>query len=145
MVSIEIAWRAEFTSAEAAALHADAFSTPPSNDPPQGWRAQVRAHSLGWATARRHELLVGFLNVIWDGAGHAWLQDVMVATDTRHQGLGTALVATARAEAARAGCQWLHVDFTPDLQAFYLDACSFQASQAGLLRLDRDGEQGRGA
>lgn len=144
-MSIEIDWRAEFTSAEASALHADAFSTPPSDDPPQDWRAQVQAHSLGWATARRDGVLVGFLNVIWDGASHAWLQDVMVATNARHHGAGTALVATAREEAMRAGCQWLHVDFTPDLRAFYLDACSFQTTEAGLLRLNRDGEQDRGA
>lgn len=135
-MSIKIEWRAEFTSAEARALHADAFSTLPSHDPPQDWRAQVQDHSLGWATARRDGVLVGFLNVLWDGAGHAWLQDVMVATDARHHGVGTALVATARGEAARASCQWLHVDFAPDLRAFYLDACSFQTPEAGLLRLD---------
>lgn len=140
-MSIEIEWRAEFTSAEASTLHAGAFSTPPSDDPPQDWNVQVQTHSLGWATARRDEVLVGFCNVIWDGAGHAWLQDVMVATNTRHRGVGTALVATARREAARAGCQWLHVDFAPDLRAFYLNACSFQTTEAGLLRLDPGGDQ----
>lgn len=138
---IDIGWRADFTSSEANALHAEAFAKRVFADQEWDWAALVEEHSLGWATSRRGGVLVGFLNVVWDGSVHAWLQDVMVAAEMRHQGVGTALVAIAREEAARAGCEWLHVDFAPGLRAFYLDACSFQATEAGLLRLDGEGDQ----
>lgn len=34
-----------------------------------------------------------------------------------------------------AGCEWLHVDFEPRLRRFYLDACGFRPTEAGLIRL----------
>jgi hypothetical protein len=34
-----------------------------------------------------------------------------------------------------AGCRWLHVDFQEHLAGFYLDACRFKQTMAGLLRL----------
>jgi hypothetical protein len=34
-----------------------------------------------------------------------------------------------------AGCEWLHVDFEPELRRFYLDACGFRPTDAGLIRL----------
>ncbi|SDY01494.1 Acetyltransferase (GNAT) family protein [Modestobacter sp. DSM 44400] len=79
--------------------------------------------------------LVGFVNVVWDGLVHAWLQDVMVAADARHLGIGRQIVAAARDGARAAGCEWLHVDFDDDLASFYLDACGFRPTQAGLLQL----------
>jgi len=30
---------------------------------------------------------------------------------------------------------WLHVDFEPHLAAFYLGACGFQSTSAGLIHL----------
>ncbi|EWM09719.1 GNAT family N-acetyltransferase [Kutzneria sp. 744] len=53
----------------------------------------------------------------------------------RGRGIGTELVAAAATGARSAGCQWLHVDFEPHLCAFYLDACSFRSTDAGLLAL----------
>ena len=75
------------------------------------------------------------MNVPWDGLVHAWIQDTMVATDARHQGIGTELVAVAVHEARAAGCEWLHVDFDDHLKAFYIDACGFTPTNAGLIRL----------
>ena len=46
----------------------------------------TQAHSLGWVTARSAGELVGFVNVVWDGLVHAWLQDVMVAARAGRQG-----------------------------------------------------------
>jgi len=37
--------------------------------------------------------------------------------------------------AAAAGAEWLHVDFEPELEDFYLRACGFSPTSAGLLRL----------
>ncbi|GAA1382784.1 hypothetical protein GCM10009639_02270 [Kitasatospora putterlickiae] len=45
------------------------------------------------------------------------------------------LVAAAAANARAAGCDWLHVDFEPHLRDYYLDACGFRPTDAGLLRL----------
>jgi GNAT superfamily N-acetyltransferase len=73
--------------------------------------------------------------VVWDGLVHAWLQDTMVAAKARGRGIGTELVAVARAAARDAGCEWLHVDFDEHLRAFYLDACGFRPTGAGLIAL----------
>jgi N-acetylglutamate synthase-like GNAT family acetyltransferase len=95
----------------------------------------VEAHSLGWVTARADDRLVGFVNVVWDGLVHAWIQDLMVATDTRHRGTGREVIRRATAGAREAGCEWLHVDFEAHLGPFYFGACGFTPTQAGLIRL----------
>jgi len=133
-----ITWRGEFTSTEANALHAEAFGTRVFGDAEWNWRRQVERHSLGWVTARdadRPGALVGFVNVPWDGVAHAWLQDVMVAAAAGRRGVGTALVAAATEGARAAGCEWLHVDFEDHLRPFYVGACGFTPTNAGLLRL----------
>ena len=132
LVTVVYEWRGSFTSAEVEALHADAFGHAPGD---LDWRSQVDHHSLGWVCARDGEVLVGFVNVPWDGAGHAFLVDTVVARRIRHQGVGSRLVAVAVDEARAANCEWLHVDFEADLAPFYLDACGFRPTPAGLIRL----------
>ena len=134
-MAIELTWRGDFRSAEANQLHAEAFGTRVFSDAEWNWRDQVSAHSLGWVTARDAEALAGFVNVVWDGEVHAWLQDVMVAAASRHGGVGRRLVEAARDGARAAGCEWLHVDFTDELAPFYLDACGFRPTRAGLMAL----------
>jgi GNAT superfamily N-acetyltransferase len=95
----------------------------------------VERHSLGWVVARDGAGLVGFVNVLWDGLVHAWLQDTMVAAAARGTGVGTLLVAHARDGAKAAGCEFLHVDFDDDLRPFYFGACGFSPTNAGLMRL----------
>jgi GNAT superfamily N-acetyltransferase len=73
--------------------------------------------------------------VPWDGLVHAWLQDTMVATGAQHRGVGTEVVKVATREARAAGCEWLHVDFDEHLRTFYLDACGFRPTYAGLIAL----------
>jgi GNAT superfamily N-acetyltransferase len=130
----ELTWRGELTSDEVEALHVEAFGVP---GPRPDWRAIVEQHSLGWVTARDGEELVGFANVLSDGGIHAWLQDVMVAERARGQGLGQSLVDAAGRGAADAGAEWLHVDFEPALEPFYLQACGFTPTSAGLKDLRR--------
>ena len=133
---MEIRWRGPFTSSEANQLHAEAFGTRVFSDDEWNWRDQVAAHSLGWVTARDDGgVLTGFVNVVWDGEVHAWLQDVMVAAASRHGGIGRRLVEAARDGARAAGCEWLHVDFADELAPFYLDACGFLPTRAGLMSL----------
>jgi GNAT superfamily N-acetyltransferase len=128
-------WRGDFTNAEVNELHAKAFQTRVFDEAEWNWQDLVRRHSLGWVVAREGEGLVGFVNVIWDGLVHAWLQDTMVAAKAGRQGVGTQLVAMARNGARDAGCEWLHVDFDDHLRPFYFDACGFKPTNAGLLAL----------
>lgn len=128
-------WRGVFTNAEVNRLHAEAFETRLFDETEWNWRELTARHSLGWITARRDEELVGFANVLWDGLVHAWIQDVMVAASARRQRIGVRLVHTAHDEAARAGCDFLHVDFEERLRQFYIDACGFSPVYGGLMRL----------
>jgi GNAT superfamily N-acetyltransferase len=134
-VTVQTAWRGAFTNEEANRLHAEAFGTRVFDSSEWDWERLVRRHSLGWVTARSERGLVGFVNVVWDGLVHAWIQDEMVATHARGRGTGRELVRVATAEARRVGCEWLHVDFEDRLRPFYVDACGFSPTSAGLLRL----------
>ena len=104
-------------------------------NPVAGWWDQIRRHSLGWVTARSDEQLVGFVNVAWDGSDHAFLLDTRTRGDHQRRGIATNVVAVAAEEARAAGCEWLHVDFRREHRAFYLDACGFRPTDAGLIHL----------
>ena len=134
-MTVTLLWRAAFTNAEVNALHAEAFQTQLYDESEWDWVELTGRHSLGWVVARDGDELVGFVNVLWDGLVHAWLQDTMVAASARGSGVGTALVDRARAGAKAAGCGYLHVDFDADLGAFYLGACGFRPTSAGLIEL----------
>lgn len=100
-----------------------------------GWWDCVQQFSLGWVTARLDGALVGFVNVAWDGGNHAFLIDTKVASAFQRRGIATELVRRAEMHARSAGCEWLHVDFRDELTPFYLDACGFRSTPAGLIRL----------
>ena len=125
-------WRGAVTNAEVNALHAEAFDHQPGDD---DWRAQLERHSLGWVCARDGTQLAGFVNVAWDGAGHAFILDTIVAGRSRRRGVGTGLVAEAVRQARAAGCEWLHVDFEARLRPFYFASCGFRPTDAGLIAL----------
>ena len=80
-------WRGSFRNNELNLLHAEAFRTRLFSDREWDWEKLVGPHSLGWVIAREGERLVGFVNVVWDGFTHAWLQDVMVASTAARQGI----------------------------------------------------------
>jgi len=103
--------------------------------PEPGWWDRIRPHVLGWVVARDGGRLVGFVDVAWDGGDHAFLLDTKVRGDRQRRGIGTALVREAVEHARAAGCEWLHVDFRPELAPFYRDACGFRPTDAGLIRL----------
>ena len=127
-------WRGAFSNDEVNALHAAAFGHEPFDD---DWLAMTERHSAGWVTARAEGVLVGFVNVVTDGQVHAWLQDVVVAPAHQRQGVGAQLVAAAERGAAQAGCEWLHVDFAEEHTPFYIEACGFMPTPAGIKRLAR--------
>jgi GNAT superfamily N-acetyltransferase len=113
------------------ALHDQAFGEP---GPVQPWRERLGRHSLTWVGAYAGEVLVGFVNVTWDGGVHAFLLDTCVAPDRQRSGVGAELVRRAADSARDAGCAWLHVDFEPHLEPFYA-RCGFSPTAAGLLHL----------
>jgi ribosomal protein S18 acetylase RimI-like enzyme len=119
--------------AELSALHARAFGNPPGEVTP--WRARLERHALMWVGAFEGELLVGFVQVCWDGGIHAFLLDTAVDPQWQHRGVGRRLVEAAASDARAAGCHWLHVDFEPHLSEFYFGRCGFRPTEAGLLRL----------
>ncbi len=130
MVSYE--WRGSFRNDEVGALHAEAFEYPPEDD---DWLGQLSRHSLGWVCARESGRLAGFVNVAWNGGGHAFILDTMVSRSARHRGVGTRLVQVATSRARDAGCAWLHVDFEAELEPFYLEGCGFRPTPAGVIAL----------
>src|SRR4051794_23712204 len=132
---IDFHWRGTFRNKELNLLHVEAFQTRLFSDEEWDWETLVARHSLGWVVARDGYDLAGFVNVLWDGFTHAWLQDAMVAASAGRRGVGTRLVAVARDEAKKAGCDFLHVDFEPQLAPFYLEACGFEPATAGVMRL----------
>ena len=134
-MAISYEWRGGFSNGEVNQLHAEAFETRVFDESEWNWRDQVSAHSLGWVVARDGAALVGFVNVLWDGLVHAWIQDTMVAANARGLGVGTRLVAVATEGAREAGCEWLHVDFDDHLRGFYFDTCGFTPTNGGLIAL----------
>ena len=127
-----IEWRGQVDDDELEAVHAAAFGQVPSD---RDWTLRLRAHSLGWVTARSKGRLVGFVNVAWDGGEHAFLVDTVVDPAFQSQGIGARLVRRAVEGARDAGCTWLHVDFEPPVQHFYVARCGFHLTQAGVIRL----------
>lgn len=125
-------WRGAFDNTELNVLHADCFGHRVLDD---DWWGQVNRFSLGWVCLRLDGRLAGFVNVAWDGGVHAFLLDTAVTPPLQRQGHAKRLVAEAVAQARAAGCEWLHVDFDPELRGFYLDACGFVPTEAGLVRL----------
>jgi GNAT superfamily N-acetyltransferase len=131
-MTVAYEWRGPFTNDEVNRLHAEGFDHRVLDD---DWVGQLERWSLGWVTARDGDELVGFVNVPWDGAIHAFVLDTLTAASAQRRGIGTGLVKVAEREAKAAGCEWLHVDFDDELRAFYFDACGFTPTNAGLISL----------
>ncbi len=124
-------WRGPLSDAEMVDLVASYGGTPVP-----GWWDTIRPHSFGWVTARAtDDVVVGFVNVVTDGGDHAFLIDTKTRGAFQRQGIATCVVAFAAEHAKAVGCEWLHVDFDDELRAFYLDACGFEPTAAGLIHL----------
>jgi GNAT superfamily N-acetyltransferase len=131
-MTISYEWRGDFENVAVNVLHAEGFGHRCLD---VDWRAQVQRHSLGWVCAWQRGDLVGFVNVAWDGGVHAFILDTLVAARVRRRGIGTRLIADAAGHARAAGCEWLHADFEDHLTGFYVRACGFTPTSAGLIAL----------
>jgi ribosomal protein S18 acetylase RimI-like enzyme len=98
----------------------------------------VLKYSLCYICAYHGELLVGYVNLAWDGAQHAFILDTTVHRDYQHHGIGARLVKEAVEYAKAKNVEWIHVDFEPHLETFYFDKCGFQSTKAGLLRVKNE-------
>ena len=96
----------------------------------------VLARSLVYYAAREQEQLVGFVNVAWDGGSHAFLLDTTVHPTFQRRGIGTQLVQQAARTVRSHGIEWLHVDFEPGLERFYLGA-GFRPTAAAVWKLSQ--------
>ena len=132
-MACEFEWRGPIKNREVNSLHVDAFGA--ENSTETDWISLLEGNSFGWVTARDGLRLVGFVNVISDGQTHAWIQDVMVISGSRHLGIGSKLLEVAREASKKAGLICLHVDFEENLGRFYFQACGFQPTAAGIINL----------
>lgn len=120
-------------NADLNALWAAAWNSPETRD-----FGPVLARSLAHLGAYDGQQLVGFVNVAWDGGLHAFILDTCVHPRCRRRGIATQLVRQAAEVAQARGAAWLHVDFEPQLRAFYA-GCGFRPSAAGVMRLGAGG------
>jgi len=131
-MNVSYLWRGEFSNEAVNQLHAESFRHRIVDD---DWWTRVNRYSLGWVCARNAAELVGFVNVGWDGALHAFILDTMVTNSCRRLGIATRMLGLCAREARNARCEWLHVDFGDDLRPLYFDRAGFTPTNAGLIRL----------
>jgi len=94
----------------------------------------VLERSLTHVGAYEADLLVGFVNLAWDGGIHAFILDTCTDPAFRKRGIAREMVRDAVAVGRDRGIEWVHVDYEPALEPFYR-ACGFRPSAAGVMRL----------
>ena len=131
MAGTEIAYRLDPfpTDVELARIWKPAWG-----EPWTGELATMLPRSIVHACAYDGDVLVGYVNVAWDGGGHAFLLDPTVDVNYQRRGIGRELIRRVVAAARARGAEWLHVDYEPHLDSFY-KACGFCPTAAGLIRL----------
>jgi ribosomal protein S18 acetylase RimI-like enzyme len=116
---------------DAAAL--DALFEAAWGSPKPGYE-RVFAHSFTWVGAWDGDVLVGFVNVAWDGDSHYFLLDTTVHPAHQRRGIGRRLVEQA-IDACRGHGEWLHVDADEELMSGFYLRCGFEPTPAGLVNL----------
>lgn len=76
--------------------------------------------------------LIGYLSVLSDGIGDAFLIDLMVHPEHQKTGLGMRLVRKAIGDMKQAGIQCIQVTFNDELESFY-KKCGFHIFKAGII------------
>jgi ribosomal protein S18 acetylase RimI-like enzyme len=96
---------------------------------------KILANSYTHFTMREDNELLGFVNVISDGIGDAFLVDLMVHPKVQRRGIGRALVDAAIDGLTRDGIKCIQVTFDPELESFYR-ACGFYIFRGGIIDND---------
>lgn len=136
-MAVHLEVRFAVDDADLSALHRRAFgSDDPEHSPAQPWSSRLERHSLTWVGAFESGALVGFVHAVWDGGLHAFVLDTAVDPAFQRRaasgGVGRRLVDAVSTEAFRAGCTWVHVDYSPESADFYERVCGFRPTHAGL-------------
>jgi ribosomal protein S18 acetylase RimI-like enzyme len=133
-VTVELKVKFPVNDAVLSELHHSAFSPghPDTDAVVRPWASRLARHSLTWVGAFSSGRLVGFVHAVWDGGTHAFILDTAVHPDFQRLGIGRDLVEAVTAEAFKAGCAWVHVDYEAGLASFYENACGFRPTAAGL-------------
>ena len=83
-------------------------------------------------TVRAGGTLIGFLNILSDGIGDAFLVDLMIHPDFQRQGIGTELIKQAVRDLTADGVQCIQVTFNPENESFYR-SIGFHILKAGII------------
>ena len=105
----------------------------PNHHPPHDWGPEL-ARLLVFVGVYDGGELIGSVKLAWDGDIHAFLLEPTVRPDYRRRGIGRTLVGHAVDYAREHGVVWVHVDFAPELRAFYA-ACGFRPTEAAIMKL----------
>ena len=127
-MEIRYAWRGYVTNQALNALHAEGFGHEPFDD---DWETLLDRHSLGWVCAYEGEDLVGFVNVAWDGAFHAFILDTLVSARLQRRGIATQLVLPLPLRPARRAVSGSTLTLNPNCVA-----STWRPAASGTLRLD---------
>jgi ribosomal protein S18 acetylase RimI-like enzyme len=76
--------------------------------------------------------LNGYMSILSDGISDAFLLDLMVRPEFRHQGIGRRLVMCGIQDIRDAGIRCLQVTFSEDLRDFYA-GCGFYLFGGGII------------
>ena len=101
-------------------------------DKMEGKYALILPKLYTYYSVRIENELVGFLSILSDGVGDAFLLDLMVHPDHQQEGIGTALVKQAICDMKSAGIKCIQVTFNPDLESFY-KKFDFHIFKAGII------------
>lgn len=104
-------------------------------DKMEGKYALILPKLYTYYSVRIENELVGFLSILSDGVGDAFLLDLMVHPDHQRKGIGTALVKEAIHDIKSAGVKCIQVTFNPDLESFY-KKFGFHIFKAGIIDND---------
>ncbi len=83
-------------------------------------------------SVRSDGVLIGFMSVLSDGIGAAFLLDLMIHPDFQRMGLGSALVKRAIVDLNSEGIRAIQVTFNPNLKPFY-KRFGFHMLAAGII------------
>ena len=93
---------------------------------------QVLERGYTHYSVRAEGQLVGFVNILSDGIGDAFLVDLVVHRDHHRDHIGTAIVKRAVRDMTDDGVQCIQVTFNPENEAFY-KSIGFHIFKAGII------------
>jgi len=104
-------------------------------DKMEGKYDRILPKLYSWYSVRIDNDLIGFLSVLSDGIGDAFLLDLMVHPGFQRKGIGTALVTRAILDLKTEGIKCIQVVFVPEMESFF-QRFRFHLCKAGVIDTD---------